>query len=93
MAATPVSSVLAEVTAIFTRDLHIEVPSPDADLLATGRLDSVAMVELLLQLEKHFGLRVDMEDLEVDHFRSIAAIAAFIAARRSGGHSALTQGS
>jgi len=37
-------------------------------------------------LEKRFGLRVDMEDLEVDHFRSIAAIAAFIAARRNSGH-------
>jgi acyl carrier protein len=82
--ASSVEAVQAELAAMFAKELHIEVPSPETDLLTEGRLDSVGMVELLLQLEKRFGMRVDMEDLEPDHFRSIAAIAAFIAARRNG---------
>ena len=69
---------------MFAQDLHIDVPTPETDLLATGRLDSVAVVELLLQLEKRYALRVEMEDFEIDHFRSLATIAAFIAARRRG---------
>jgi acyl carrier protein len=82
---TATSSVQAELAAVFARDLHIEVPTPETDLLATGRLDSLGMVELLLQLEKRFGLRVDVdEDLDIDYFRTLAAIAAFIAARRNG---------
>ena len=72
----------AELTALFTKGLGVEVPSPDTDLLATGRLDSVAFVELLVQLEKRFGLRVELDDVDVDQFRSLAAIAAFIAERR-----------
>jgi len=78
----------AELADLFANELHVDVPSPDTDLVATARLDSVGMVELLLQLEKRFGVRVEMQDLEIDHFRSLAAIAAFIAARRGGDQTA-----
>src|SRR5256886_10737732 len=76
-------SLQAELTTLFTKRLGVEVPSPDTDLLATGRLDSVGFVELLVQLEKRFGLPVELDDVEVEHFRSLAAIAAFIAERRA----------
>ena len=79
-------SLQAELTALFTKRLGVEVPSPDTDLLATGRLDSVGFVELLVQLEKRFGLRVELDEVEVEHFRSLNAIAAFIADRRAAGH-------
>ena len=78
-------SLQAELTTLFTKRLGVEVPSPDTDLLATGRLDSVGFVELLVQLEKRFGLRVELDDVEVEHFRSLAAIAAFITERRAAG--------
>jgi len=76
-------SLQAELTTLFTKRLGVEVPSPDTNLLATGRLDSVGFVELLVQIEKRFGLRVELDDVEVEHFRSLAAIAAFIADRRA----------
>jgi acyl carrier protein len=84
--ASSLAAVQAELAVVFAKELHIDVPTPETDLLTEGRLDSVGVVELLLQLEKRFGLRVDMEDLEIDHFRSLAAIAAFVAARRNGRH-------
>ena len=80
-------SLQAELTALFSKRLGVEVPSPDTDLLATGRLDSVGFVELLVQLEKRFGLRVELDDVEVENFRSLATIAAYIANRRGAGHS------
>lgn len=79
-------SLQTELTALFTKRLGVEVPSPDTDLLATGRLDSVGFVELLVQLEKRFGLRVELDEVEVEHFRSLNAIAAFIADRRADRH-------
>jgi acyl carrier protein len=79
-------SLQAELTALFSKRLGVDVPSPDTDLLATGRLDSVGFVELLVQLEKRFGLRVELDEVEVEHFRSLNAIAAFIADRRAAGH-------
>ena len=78
-------AVLADV---FAEDLNIEVPSPDTDLLATGLLDSVGIVELLLQLEQRFGVRVEIEDLDIDQLRSLSAIAALLAARMAEGHEA-----
>jgi acyl carrier protein len=78
-------SLQSELALVFAQVLHVDVPSPDTDLVATGRLDSVRMVELLLQLEVRFGVRMNLEDLEIDHFRSIATIAEFVAAHRHNG--------
>jgi acyl carrier protein len=82
MTAVVHSSLQAELATLFAKQLGVEVPSPDTDLQATGRLDSLRFVELLVQLEKRFGLRVDLDAVEVDHFRSLAAIAAFITQHR-----------
>ncbi len=75
------ASLQTELAALFADELHVTVPSPDTDLLATGRLDSVGLVELLLKLEKRFGVRVDIERLELDQLRSLAAITRFVATR------------
>jgi acyl carrier protein len=36
------------------------------------------LVELLLQLEQEFGIDVVMADLDVDDFRTVNSIAAFV---------------
>ena len=70
------------VATVFADALKIDVPSHDTDLLATGLLDSLGFVDLLLELERRFGLRVAMETIEPDNFRSVANIAQFIAGQR-----------
>lgn len=74
-------SLEARLAGIFERELHLAVPSFDTDLFETGSLDSLAFVDLLLALEKEFGVKISLEDLELDNFRSIARLAIFIAAR------------
>jgi acyl carrier protein len=81
------ADLYAELAALFTDNLRVEVPSPETDLLASGRIDSLGVVELLFQLEQRFGIRVQTDDLEVNHFRSLAAIAVFVIARRRNGGS------
>jgi len=61
--------------------LHVDVPSRETDLIRTGRLDSVGLVDLLLRLERTYGVRVEMEDLEIDQFHSLGTITTFVAAR------------
>jgi acyl carrier protein len=39
-----------EIITIFLERLNVTVPSLDADLLASGVLDSLALVELLVQI-------------------------------------------
>ncbi len=66
---------------IFEAKLNLVVPSVDTDLFETGGLDSLTFVELLLELEREYGIKVDLEDLELVNFQSIANIAGFIAQR------------
>jgi acyl carrier protein len=43
------------------------------------------LVELLLQLEQEFGIDVVMADLEIDDFRTVNSIAAFVTRLCTGG--------
>ena len=63
---------------LFLEKLTLAVPSVDTDLFATGVLDSLSLVNLLLELENEFDMKVSLEDLNLDNFRSIASIARFI---------------
>lgn len=56
----------------------IMVARPDIDLLETGLVDSIGLVELILELEERFGVTLPMEDLEIDDFRSVYRIADLI---------------
>lgn len=67
------------ITALFLEKLNLEVPSADADLLKTGVLDSLHFVELLLHLEQEFGIKIALDELELDHFCSVTKIADFVA--------------
>jgi methoxymalonate biosynthesis acyl carrier protein len=69
------------LVALFATDLKIVVPSFDTDLFDSALLDSLAFVELLLHLERQFGVATSMDDLETDNFRTISRIADFVQAR------------
>jgi len=68
-----------QLAAIFSQHLNIEAPANDTDLLDTGMLDSLALVELLLRLEQTFGVQISVDDLELENFRSLDNIARFVA--------------
>ena len=70
-----------KLTELFAEKLSLEVSSVDTDLVETGLLDSLALVELLAQLEETFGVSISTDDLELENFRSIASIAGFVARR------------
>jgi acyl carrier protein len=77
------------IVTLFAEKLHIEVASVDTDLMETGALDSLSLVELLLHLEQGLGVKISLEDIDMDNFRSVAKIAQFISrtngtARRNG---------
>ncbi len=67
------------LTDLFTNKLNLEVPSVEADLVETGVLDSLTLIDLLLSLEQEFGVNISLEEIAIDNFRSIACIAQFVA--------------
>jgi methoxymalonate biosynthesis acyl carrier protein len=72
------SAVERQITRLFLDRLHLEVPSVETDLLATGALDSMGFVELLVSLEERYGIEISLDNVEIDNFRSIRRIAAFV---------------
>jgi acyl carrier protein len=77
---TDANAIIERLDALFVKSFHIEVPSPDADLLDLGILNSLQFVELLFQLEQHFGLRIKIEDIDLDDLRTFERIARLLAA-------------
>ena len=77
---TDTDAVIERLAALFVESLHIAVPSPDTDLLEAGVLDSLQLVELLLQLEQRFGFRIKIEDMDLDDLRTLRTIARLVAA-------------
>jgi D-alanine--poly(phosphoribitol) ligase subunit 2 len=80
---TEVNAIIQRLGGVFAENFHIEVPSPDTDLLETGILDSLQFVELLLQLERHFGLRINIDDIDLEDLRSLDRIARLVATRNA----------
>ncbi|WP_433786716.1 acyl carrier protein [Actinomycetospora sp. CA-101289] len=75
----PPGSVIAQLTDLVRDQLGVDVPSSDTDLVAAGLLDSLALVTLIVGIEDTFGCRLPLDDFDVDRFRSVEAMAAFLA--------------
>jgi D-alanine--poly(phosphoribitol) ligase subunit 2 len=59
--------------------LGIDVPATGTDLIEAGLLDSLALVTLIVALEDEFAVALPLDDFDVDRFRSVDAMAAFLA--------------
>ena len=75
------ATLVRDLSALFSDKLAIEVPSPETDLIESGLLDSLRLVELLLEIEAGLGHRIALDEIELDDLRSVARIARLIAAR------------
>ena len=69
---------VGEIQTIFSNVLMREGVLPTTDLLETGLLDSLGMVELLFHLEQRFGFTANFTDLDFENFRSIERIAEMV---------------
>lgn len=70
-----------EITEVIAKNLLAEVSSPEDDLLGSGILDSLTLVQLLLELEHRFRITIPLEQLEIDDFRSVASLARLVQSR------------
>jgi acyl carrier protein len=82
------NTTIERLRSLFTDTFHIEVPSESTDLLESGILDSLQFVELLLQLEKNFDLRIKIDDINLEDLRTLARIARLVDANSEAAGSA-----
>jgi acyl carrier protein len=78
---------VAEVRAAVVETLGIEDRAESIDATtplfgALPELDSLAVLELIVELERRFGITVSDEDVTADAFATIATLTDFVAERR-----------
>jgi acyl carrier protein len=76
-----IESLVLELQALFRETLNIDVPSVDADLIESGLLDSLQIVQLLLHIESDLGHRIALDEIDLDDLRSVARLARVIMAK------------
>jgi len=54
----------------------------DDRLIEDGYLDSFSMINLILEIQKTYGIEIDVTEIDESNFGSVLRIADFIAARR-----------
>lgn len=72
------SPYLAPVCSLLSERLDVREPGADDDLIGSGSLDSLSLIELLFQLEQEFGIALELEEIDPELFRTPAAIARLI---------------
>jgi len=64
-----------QIIEIFSERFETQLGSDEVDLLETGIVDSVKIVELVLEIEQRFGVSLPFEELEIDDFRTVLRLA------------------
>jgi acyl carrier protein len=76
------AAIVRDLTAVFRDKLFIEVPAADTDLLDSGLLDSLQLVQLLLHVEQDLGCRIPLDEIDLDDLRSLERLARVVEAGR-----------
>lgn len=79
------ADIEAAILAMMRSDLHLAVGDGEADLLSSGLLDSLALVDLLARLEQAFRITIPLDQLDLEDVRSVRRIAALVARQRGPG--------
>jgi acyl carrier protein len=75
----PDEDVVVRLRRIFEEALNMPPPTPETNIIEAGLLDSLALVTLLFEIEREFGLEIPLESLEIEDFSSIDSIALLLA--------------
>ncbi len=73
------TQLIARIISLIGDALNVEVAAPDMDLIATGLLDSLALVTLITEIEREFAYELPLDDFDVERFRSVERIAHLLA--------------
>lgn len=67
-----------KIKAFLSRHIKNQDLQDDVDIFASGFVNSLFAMQLVLFLEGEFGIELGQEDLKLDNFRSIIALADLI---------------
>jgi len=69
------------ITAILSVSKRDAEPQPDESLFDSGYLDSFALPEMVIELEREFSIRIPDCDLNPRRFETVSRIETYLASR------------
>ena len=58
------------------------VLNPETALIETGLIDSLSIFKLILFMEEHFAVKIQPDDIALENFATIKALATFVQAKQ-----------
>jgi len=80
MGTNEVKEKIRQFLASYFKDYDLQ---DDEDIFALGFVNSLFAMQLVMFVEQEFNITVDNEDLEIDNFRTINALAELIERKKS----------
>lgn len=78
----PVDDDVAErVRRLLAERVGVEPPAPGSELVASGLLDSLGVVDMLAAIEEEFEIVLELEDIDLECFRTLETMTAFVRER------------
>ncbi|MEU3731032.1 acyl carrier protein [Streptomyces sp. NPDC033538] len=73
----------ARTAAYLSRFFPVHDLGDDDDIFELGYVSSLFAMQLVAFVEREFGVTVEDEDMDLEHFRTLRALDAFVARKRS----------
>lgn len=74
------ADLLELVTHEVSLDPHAAI-TPDTDLLLTGLVDSLGVIEIVAWMEERLGIEIDPTDVVLENFQSVGLMLEYAARR------------
>ena len=75
------SSIKNKLKEYICQSANLTALEDDVELFNEGYVSSLFAIQLMMFIEKEFDIKIRVQDLDMDHFKSINAIADFIKAK------------
>ena len=63
------------ILGVLEKSLQIKISDADINLVESGLLDSLSLIEFIVALETEFNVEVSFDDLDLEQFKTIDLIA------------------
>lgn len=70
--------IRTNITSIVCKTLTLETIPFEKDLIDSGLLDSLSLIQLMVALEEEFNIRIEPEELDFEDYRSVKSMADMI---------------
>lgn len=77
------STIKRYIVTEIMHELDENVLDNEAALIEGGIIDSMSLIELVNLIEEKFGFKITDEELDIENFKTVNALAGFINAKRT----------